>query len=418
MLTAIFALAGLIIGLIAGYKICGNVYRKKPPFLAPIPEKVVESLHLPSVLEEKIRYESQMEYIFKLDEELSLTLDRGKVVQYITESAYNYLPVERAVLLLWDKDAQAFKIECALGMDINLSKAPTLKNEDSVSMLVMRQKEPLVVNNLEQDQYLNNLNREEYLKKSFVSVPIIFRGEALGVLHVCDRKTEEPFTKNDVSFAMNIARIGAIALNDTRLYEQLHSNYLKTITALALAVDARDSYTKHHSEHVSGYSVAVAQRLKCSKQQIELIQRSALLHDIGKIGVKDAILLKNGGLTPDEIEQIKLHPAKGEEIVEALPFLKETALLIRHHHEKYDGSGYPDGIKGDNIELGARILAVADSYDAMTTNRPYRNALSAEEALLRLEQGKGNQFDPKIVECFEEIIKEGFNPDSQSSESL
>ena len=231
----------------------------------------------------------------------------------------------------------------------------------------------------------------------------------MGLLHVCEKKSESLFTKSDVSFINNVSRIGAIALENVRMYEQIQGDYLKTITAFALAVDARDSYTMHHSENVAKYSQAIAKKMQCSHNEIELIKNSALLHDIGKIGVKDSVLLKNGKLTPDEFEHIKLHCAKGEEIVRGLPFLKEASLLIRHHHERYDGSGYPDGIKGPKIELGARILAVADSFDAMTTARPYRNALSTTEALRELERNKGIQFDPEVAECLEEIIKQGLS---------
>lgn len=396
----------VFLGLIVGYKIAEAIYKNNMSFSARPTKKQASTFQAPSLLEDKMWYESETEFIFKFNEMLSLTLEREKVVKCIIEAAYNFLPVERSVLLLWDKDAQRLKIEGAMGWLMRDSKEYTfLKSADSISMSIIHRKEPLVVNDLEKEFYLKKINKEEYLKKSFISVPLIFQKEALGVLHFCDKKSDAAFTERDKLFAVNIGRISAIALQNVQMYEQIQSNYLKTITALALAVDARDNYTKYHSENVAKYAVAIAEEMKCNDYEVELIKRSSLLHDIGKIGVKDAILLKKSKLTFEEFEDTKLHPVKGEEIVKIIPFLKEASVLIRHHHERYDGLGYPDGLKGPKIEFGARILAVADAFDAMITERPYRKALSNEEALQELEINKGVQFDPKVVECLQAVLK-------------
>jgi putative nucleotidyltransferase with HDIG domain len=290
------------------------------------------------------------------------------------------------------------------GLAKEISQYPLLKNEDSISSFVMRQKQPLVVNDLEKEPYLKKINKEEYLAKSFISVPLVFQDEALGVLHVCDKKFTNPFTKRDELLITNISRIGAIALQNVKLYEQIQQDYLKTIMALASAIDARDSYTMHHSENVARYAIAVAKSLGCKQSEINSLKQAALLHDIGKIAIKDSILLKEATLTPDEYEIIKQHSVKGEEIISILSFLKQAAKLIRHHHERYDGSGYPDGLKGQGIELGARILAAVDVFDAMTTDRPYRKAFSYQEALNEIEKNKNTQFDPEVTDC---LIKMG-----------
>ena len=409
---------GILIGLLIGYKIREAISAQKAASLSPQPLNKLPNITLPdkvkiaspasppaSILEDKMWYESEMEFIFSFNETLSLTLERSKVVKCITEAAYNFFSAERSVLLLWDKESQLLKVECAIGMEQGFTGKPLSKDVDSLSMFVLRQREPLVINDLGKESYYKKINIEEYLKGSFISVPLIFQKEVLGVLHACQKKSDGLFTQRDKSFAMNIGRIGAIALQNVQMYEQLQNNYLKTITALALAVDARDSYTRYHSENVTKYSLAIAKEMHCGNYEIELIKRSALLHDIGKIGVKDAVLLKNGKLTPEEFEHIKLHSTKGEEITKAIPFLKDASLLIRQHHERYGGGGYPDGISGEKIEVGARILAVADSFDAMTTDRPYRKALSLEQAIGELERNKGTQFDPRVVECMLAIIK-------------
>jgi putative nucleotidyltransferase with HDIG domain len=412
-----------LIGLLIGYKLSSINYKKK--LLSPQKQPTVlekanipviqdhtktlntqkDSLEKKSTLEDKIWYVSALEFVFKFNESLALNPDRRTIVQLINEGARNFLYVEHSVLLLWDKETSSLSVAGAAGLTKDFSQYPALKDEENISRLVMKRKEPLIINDLDEEPYFKNLNKEEYLKKSFISVPLIFKNEAIGVLHVCDKKFVNPFTTRDALLITSISRIGAIALENVKLYEQIQKDYLKTITALASAIDARDSYTMHHSKNVAKYAVAIAQDMQCKPSEIDLVKQASLLHDIGKIAIKDMILLKNDVLTPDEFEQIKIHPVKGESIVNILSFLGKAAILIRHHHERYDGSGYPDKIKGQNIELGARILSVADVFDAMTTDRPYRKAFSAEEALNELERNKGTQFDPKIVDCLRRIIQ-------------
>lgn len=402
----------VFLGVFIGYKISKIIYKKKLSYFykkTKTQENVLVKepvLVKESILEDKIWYESALEFVFKFSEALSFNLERQKFIQFLTEGACNFLNVERSVLLLWDKDSEGLIVAGAVGLTKDLSQYPVLKDEDSISRFVMRQRQTLIINDLEQDDYLKRINKEEYLKKSFISVPLVFQNNVLGVLHVCDKKFLNSFTRRDELLITNISRTGAIALQNVNLYEQIQQDYLKTITALTSAIDARDSYTMHHSENVARYAVAIAQNMQCRHYEVDLVKQAALLHDIGKIGMKDAILLKPGKLTPDEFEYIKLHSIRGEEIVKVLPFLKKAASLIRHHHERYDGSGYPDGIKGQDIEIGARILAVADVFDAMTTDRPYRNAFSFGEALNELERNKGTQFDPEIVECLRKIIQD------------
>ena len=178
-----------------------------------------------------------------------------------------------------------------------------------------------------------------------------------------------------------------------------------TIKVLALALDARDHYTHGHSREVTEYAVAIAQEMGLSVKEIEIIRDAGILHDIGKIGIADALLLKPGRLTDEEYEQIKKHPEIGKSILEPVQCLADKIPLIYHHHERIDGTGYPQGLSGDDIPLGARILAIADSYQAMTSDRPYRKALSMQVAISELEKFRGRQFDSKIVDVFLRILK-------------
>ncbi len=172
-----------------------------------------------------------------------------------------------------------------------------------------------------------------------------------------------------------------------------------------MAIDAKDRYTHGHSKRVSDVSIMIGRELKLSKEAEELLQYASDLHDIGKIGISEVIISKEGKLTVDEYEIIKTHPLVGETIIEPVPFLQDAKPVIRHHHERYDGYGYPDGLKGEEIPLLARIIHIADAYDAMTSDRPYRRALSHALAVQEIKKHSGSQFDPKVVEAFLRVFE-------------
>ncbi len=193
----------------------------------------------------------------------------------------------------------------------------------------------------------------------------------------------------------------------TALVAQLEHANLATVEALATAVDAKDPYTRGHSRRVSDYAAAVAYALNQSPEDIARVRRAGLLHDVGKIGVPDAILLKPSALTDEEFGVIKQHPEIGERVLQGLPFLAEILPAVRHHHERWDGRGYPDGLAGEAIPPDAAILAVVDAFDAMTSSRTYRHALPTHEALRRLHEGSGTQFDARIVAAFTQALNAG-----------
>ncbi|MFA5059494.1 MAG: HD-GYP domain-containing protein [Candidatus Omnitrophota bacterium] len=182
--------------------------------------------------------------------------------------------------------------------------------------------------------------------------------------------------------------------------EELKTSHIDTVMALVLSQEAKDHYTYGHSERVRQYSVIIAQELKLPEHQVMTIARGAKLHDIGKIGIKDEILFSDGKLTSEQYDVIKTHPLKGVAILEPLKFLEREKLIVRHHHERYDGAGYPDKLKGEEIPLEARIVGVADAFDAMRSRRRYRSDLSKEEIIMQLVSNSGTQFDPKVVDVF------------------
>jgi len=195
-----------------------------------------------------------------------------------------------------------------------------------------------------------------------------------------------------------------LARRSFELYTKMRKVYLDTIRALAAAIDAKDPYTKGHSERVAETSVALAQELNLSGRDIEDIEYTALLHDIGKIGIADKILGKKGSLTNQEYEKIKEHTIMGANIIEPVDFLKNSYEAIYHHHERYDGKGYPDGVKSKDIPVFSRIIAVADAYDAMNSDRPYRKKLNKDKILKELTDQSGKQFDPEVVEALISVL--------------
>ena len=194
-------------------------------------------------------------------------------------------------------------------------------------------------------------------------------------------------------------------LENARLTMELEKAYFLTIKSLAAAVDAKDKYTRGHSDRVMQYSVGLGRTLQSelpefTDKQLNSLQYAALVHDIGKIGIQDSILKKEGKLTPKEYSIIKLHPTLGFEILKDISYLDEVKLFVKHHHEWYNGNGYPDGLIGENIPLGAQIIAVSDAFDAMTSERPYRRAMAYQDAVAELRKYSGQQFAPRIVNAF------------------
>jgi putative nucleotidyltransferase with HDIG domain len=185
--------------------------------------------------------------------------------------------------------------------------------------------------------------------------------------------------------------------------EKIHSAFLNSITSLAFALEARDKYTSGHSQRVSKIALLICRRLGLPQDYVEKVTLAGLVHDIGKIGIKESILMKEGPLTEEEYSHIMAHSVIGEHILRPAIDDEEILKIVRHHHERYNGSGYPDGLSRQQIPLGARILAVADIYDAMTSDRPYRKALSPVTAIAELKEQTGHMFDPVVVDAFFQI---------------
>ena len=197
-----------------------------------------------------------------------------------------------------------------------------------------------------------------------------------------------------------------LARHSFQSYMSIRQTFFDTIQSLSVAIDAKDPYTRGHSVRVADYAVSLAREMKWPEDKIEFFRYIALIHDVGKIAIPEAILKKEGSLTYEEYDKMKYHSVAGSEIIKDIKFFSEGTDIIKHHHERWDGTGYPEGLKGEQIPMGARILFVADAYDAMTSDRPYRKALSPLTALQEIREGAGTQFDPRVVEVFMHIFPE------------
>ncbi len=250
--------------------------------------------------------------------------------------------------------------------------------------------------------------------QSLLICPVIKKDVFLGLLVLGEIRQWErnPFTPGKIRLCDSVARQMAGAIENARLFEevvfkgnQLKAANLDSIKALAAALETKDVDTMGHSDRTVEYALAVAKGLGLSEVDQELFEYAAILHDIGKIGIPETILKKPGKLTPEEYEVMKQHPAFGAKIVQQIKFLGPVVPLVRADHERWDGKGYPDGLRGEKIPLGARVVAIVDAYDAMTSDRVYRKALGKEYAISELRKYAGTQFDPQLVKLFLEILE-------------
>ncbi|MBI4597744.1 MAG: HD domain-containing protein [Candidatus Omnitrophica bacterium] len=261
---------------------------------------------------------------------------------------------------------------------------------------------------------LRNGSRDE---GPLMCVPLKVRDHPIGIMAVLRQQAKRPFTDDDESLLASIGSQMAVAIENYRLNLDVERTYLETIMALAMAVEAKDPYSAGHSKRVGFYAMKIGERMGLDQEMVRMLQSAGTLHDVGKIGIKDEILLKATPLTPEEHKAMQQHSLIGEAIVKPVRSLGKVVALVRHHHERYDGSGYPAGLRGEEIPLGARILTVADTYDAMVTDRPYRKRLSVDQAVAELKKFAGVHFDPSVVEVFIDVVSDRQSRHGQSISS-
>ncbi|MCL6471398.1 MAG: HD domain-containing protein [Firmicutes bacterium] len=240
--------------------------------------------------------------------------------------------------------------------------------------------------------------------RSIAMVPVNLR-QNMACIVAAGKKSADSFSKKELNLIETLSYRSALAIENALLFSRLEGSYLETVESLVKAIEAKDEYTSGHSEHVAALARETSIALGMTKEEAERIYMAGLLHDVGKIGIPSSILYKTTKLSDDDYKQIKLHPTKGYEILEPISGLEDIAMIVLQHHERYDGTGYPSGLCGNDILLEARILAVADAYQAMISDRPYRKRLPVKEAKLEIRRGIGTQFDPDVARVFLSVLE-------------
>lgn len=320
----------------------------------------------------------------------------------VTQMAQQSLGASASSLLLLDDNGQELLFEVARGESVEPLKQVRLQTGSGIAGWVARHGKPLIVNDVRHDSRFDHSadNITGFVTRSVVCVPLIVNRRTIGVLEVLNKADGTDFVKRDVDALVSVGSTVALAIENIRLQQVVLDSYRATIKALAATIDAKDPYTRGHSERVTRYAMLGASELSLSPDDESCLEYASVLHDIGKIGITDRILTKPGSLTVDEWGVMRTHAVIGADILKGIPFLEKARMLILHHHERYDGRGYPSRLKGDAIPLGARIIAVADAFDTMTTDRSYRAAQSVEYAFDELTRCSGAQFCPVAVNGF------------------
>ncbi|HNV68774.1 MAG TPA: HD domain-containing protein, partial [Candidatus Ozemobacteraceae bacterium] len=312
--------------------------------------------------------------------------------------------VRSSSLILFDEETGRLQVKVHKGVQRNLVNK-TIKIGEGIAGKVFERGQPLLITTPKSDDEMTDQVTNTSIKSS-ICVPLRAKENSIGVLAVSDKLSGAAFDENDLEMLSTLGAQIAIAIHNAKLYEDLEASYLAAVRALANSLDAKDTYTRGHSERVALYSVAIGRRMNLNAEDIRTLQIGSLLHDIGKIGISEAIIRKPTRLSDDEYELIKTHPVQGASIIEPAKFLRTKIPLVKYHHERYDGKGYPEGLVGEGIPLLARIVCVADSYDAMTSKRAYRDNIGTDHAVQELLKHSGTQFDPKVVGVFLELLKD------------
>jgi putative nucleotidyltransferase with HDIG domain len=353
--------------------------------------------------------------LYEMSRLLGGTLELETLLDSVLDSALRIFDVEAGYVILREREHGGLRLVAWRGPDIEDATDTELRS--SISEWVVREGRPLIFNPTRGGEHEPVRVDSVTGATTALSVPLISNEGPVGAITVGSKDRTVRFDSDDVRLLSTVANHATIAIGNIELFSSLQEAYLATVRSLAAAVDAKDSYTRGHSDRVAVFAMAIAEAMDLSADQLRTLEMAAYLHDIGKIGVRESILLKPGKLDADEMSQMRHHPLIGASILKPVVFPWPVAPIIRHHHERWDGTGYPAGLRGEEIPLLARILTVADAYEAMTADRPYRMGRGKQDAIAELQRCSGSQFDAKVVEAFVGAL-EGLEPSDERRELL
>ncbi len=346
------------------------------------------------VINEGLRHSfEEMTTLYRLVDIITAAKTRERVLNSLLDLAGEVITSRGAVLFLMDEKSGEMDIALKRNIGKKIQAKIDEQNKKKVIDWALKKGRTLAMPGGEEGE-------EEGEKVTFVLVPLLAHDQPVGLLDIITDTSEGDITHRDLSLLTILAKQAALAIENVKLYESVKKDQLNIIRALASTVDAKDHYTLGHSQKVSEMSLNIAEEMSFSERELESIKYAALLHDIGKISLPDDVIKKPSKLTDREFEMVRKHPVTGAKIIKEIEALGPMVPIILHHHERYDGKGYPDGLEGEHIPLGARIVHVADAYDTMVSARAYRDMLPPELAVSELRKNAGTQFDPKIVDIF------------------
>ncbi len=344
---------------------------------------------------------NRLQALHRMGLDINATMDLDQLFTTLVHQTVETLQARIGYILLLEKDSWTLTIGAAEGIPDHIDRGMRIPMKPGgVSQWVVRNRQPLLIADIEHAREFSRVSRLGFTRETVVCAPLNSGDEIIGTMTIANRRDGQEFTPEDLDLLSTIAAQASVAIKNARLYEEQEKTYLSTVQALVSAVEASDAYTRGHSERVKRYALRLAAFMELPAETQRKIEQAAILHDIGKIGICESLLHKTETLNNDDIHTLRQHPAIGVHILQPIRFLAHVREIILQHHERYDGSGYPRGIKGDEMLIEAKILAVADTYDAMTTDRPYRKALSHEVAISEIREHAGTQFDPDIALAF------------------
>jgi len=318
----------------------------------------------------------------------------------VLESAGDLIHSPRGSLMVFDEASGDLKIVASKNISPEVVEATNIKPGEGIAGRAFQTGETIFVTDPGQNTQYKDYTGKEEQKDPFIAIPLKIKDKPFGVLNLHLSREKESFTDYDLKFLTLLAGESAVTLENIKLCESIENFYLEMVQTLARVIDAKDAYTGDHAGRARQKARQLAETLDMPEQMVRYVEYAAILHNIGKIGIDGSILTKPGRLTPEEYEEIKKHPAIGYQILSPIHFLGPVAQMVLYHQEWYNGMGYPEGLKGEEIPLGARIVAVIDAWNAMMSDRPYRKAFSREYAESELAKGADRQFDPKVVQAF------------------
>jgi len=344
----------------------------------------------------------------EIDRNVLSTLNSDEVLETVVSLVRRLIPCDRATVAVADREQGVFIYKAGFGIDMPKGTLVEFSKTSAADLLSGGGVE--FMPDLSTEEVLLQLEKR-FLDNGFLShirVPIVAKGEVAAVLSIGSKKAGI-FKRDDLATLENLANQIGIALENTRLFTDLQELFLNIVKVLSNTIDTKSRWTMGHSERVTNYAIAIGKEIGFDDKTLDDLRIAGLLHDIGKIGTYDVILDKPGRLDDEERKMVMKHPGRGAELLEPIKQFKDISRWVKYHHEWYDGRGYPEGLKGDEIPLQSRVLAVADTFDSMTAERPYRPTPGWDRALDELKKFSGTQFDPQVAEVFLRVIKRDKN---------